>query len=130
MQSKLVKEDFVFAKVVEASADNLQPLLTPTPAAAHEPNISDFVPAQTQKDVGWAQLTPEQQKRVVEAVMLERAMNKNYQSVDQVVELKKKIESLNEKQATILNSFAETKKEDKDNRTAINRIVGQYRQGD
>ena len=122
MLAQLQKEQFVFAKVVEMKSS--ETAATPSVTSiASESDVMSAIPEEARNSTNWQQLTPAQQRRVAEAIRTEESLRDKTQSVSEIMALKKKIDSLNENQATILNSLQQTEDQNKIKVRDINRLT-------
>jgi hypothetical protein len=125
MLAQLVSEQFVFAKVVETRTpyEASPPPAGPAPLSRPSADALAGVPEEARSGVDWTSLTPSQQRRIADAIRNEEALRSRTQSVAEIMDLKKKIDSLTEKEATILNILQQSDTKEKKRVIDVNRLV-------
>ena len=122
MRAQMVSEGFAFANVVDLTKIGATVGETGKTGAAQSGDGKN-VPPSVKKTVEWQSLTPDQRDKVIEAVMMERASRMQLQSVEEIARLKKMVESLSEKQVSILNKITSAEQADEEQRRAISRLT-------
>lgn len=118
MQLRMVSEGFSLATVIDLDEIGAAP---PEKAVAAPGGPS--VPKEVQKSVEWESLSPQQQKKVIEAVMMQRASRMQLQSVEEIARLKKTVESLSKQQVDILNRITSAEQAEEEKRRAVSRLT-------
>jgi hypothetical protein len=118
LQAEMVVEGFSFASVRQLTETELAGRPSePTPATVAA------VPTTVLKEVGWDEMSPMQQQKIMDTLMKSRASRMNLQSVDEVLALKQMVEQLSEKQKEILSTMQSALDTDENTKRTTRQLV-------
>ncbi|NQU43736.1 SPOR domain-containing protein, partial [bacterium] len=126
MQAQMKAEGFSFAQTV--SSKELAMAQAPTQAAASK------IQSKALTSPEWENLTSAQQEQVLNIIASRRAMRQGLQSTEELLELKKRVDALDEQQKQIVVDLTQAEdieqKRQQDIRQIVNRVNRQVDEGD
>lgn len=117
LQAEMVIEGFSFAAVRQLSEAELA-------GRTSEPTTNvAAVPSKVLKEIGWDDLSPAQQKKIMDTLMAGRSARMNLQTSGEVLELKRIVEQLSEKQKEILSTMQSALDNDENAKRSTRQLV-------